>query len=97
MSEVKKLLEKSLGQTTECQDMANQLMEWCHMLVDKVKSLELENEHLRQQLKEKTVDKRKLIRFQQEFCPNVPLNSPEMTSRLLQEIARLREEIDENE
>jgi len=32
-----------------------------------------------------------LIRFQQEVCPDIPLNSPELTNRLIEEINKLKE------
>ncbi|MBU0498186.1 MAG: hypothetical protein KKC68_04335 [Candidatus Thermoplasmatota archaeon] len=32
-----------------------------------------------------------LLRFQKEVCPEIPLNSPEITHRLIEEIAKLKQ------
>ena len=50
MSDVIETINKSMQQTTDCQEIARRAIEYCEILVDKVNALHIENEFLKQQL-----------------------------------------------
>lgn len=50
MSEYVDVIKKSMNQTTECQKIANTLMDYCNELVVEVKRLQEENKLLKEAL-----------------------------------------------
>jgi len=50
MNESERLLKKSMGQTTECQNIAKQFHNICEILFEEVERLRQENNELKQKL-----------------------------------------------